>query len=90
MAETAPVPVVAAEEAAAPARTGWGMFKSVLLQIVIFYFISSFFRGRQTAPPPTNSDGTPSLAGQNLFHKDEKLVCSNFSVMRLRQLHNIM
>ncbi len=63
------------EEPAAPARTGWGTMKSVLLQIVIFYFVSSFFRGRQNAPPATNSDGTPSLVGRNLFHKDEKLVC---------------
>lgn len=66
------------EPAAAPAaRTGWGTFRSVLLQLAIFYFISSYFRGgKQTAAPPTNPDGTPSLVGRNLFFKDEKLVCT--------------
>ena len=53
-------------------RTWWDTFRSILFQMVIFYFISSFFRGRQT--PPTNPDGTVSVAGFNLFGKDDKLV----------------
>jgi hypothetical protein len=53
-------------------RSGWDMLRTVLFQIMIFYFITSFFRGRQT--PPANSDGTMPLAGSNLFTPGLELV----------------
>ena len=53
-------------------RSGWDMLRTVLFQIMIFYFISSFFRGRQT--PPQNPDGTTPLAGSNLFTPGLELV----------------
>ena len=53
-------------------RSGWDMLRTVLFQIMIFYFISSFFRGRQT--PPANPDGTMPLAGSNLFTPGLELV----------------
>ena len=53
-------------------RSGWDMLRTVLFQIMIFYFISSFFRGRQT--PPQNPDGTTPLAGSNLFNPGLELV----------------
>ncbi len=60
--------------APAPVRTGWDTLKSILFQVVIFYFISSYFRGGKSPPSPTNQDGSPSLVGRNLFEKDDKLV----------------
>ena len=54
-------------------RSGWDMLRTILFQMVIFYFITSFFRGRQT-PPPTNPDGSTSLAGANLFPSGLELV----------------
>ena len=53
-------------------RSGWDMLRTILFQMVIFYFITSFFRGRQT--PPTNPDGSTSLAGANLFPSGLELV----------------
>ena len=55
-----------------PRRSGWDMLRTILFQVMIFYFISSFFRGRQT--PPQNPDGTTSLAGSNLFTPGLELV----------------
>lgn len=55
-------------------RSGWDMLRTVLFQVMIFYFISSFFRGRQT--PPANPDGTMPLAGSNLFTPGLELVSS--------------
>ena len=55
-----------------PRRSGWDMLRTVLFQVMIFYFISSFFRGRQT--PPQNPDGTMPLAGSNLFTPGLELV----------------
>ena len=57
-------------------RSGWDMLKTVLFQIMIFYFISSFFRGRKT--PPTNPDGSTPLAGANLFSSGLELVSAVF------------
>jgi len=65
--------VAAGQAAEAPRRTGWDTLKSILFQLVIFYFVSSFFRSK-SPPPQTNPDGSPSMAGRNLFEKDEKLV----------------
>lgn len=62
-------------------RTGWDIFKSILIQIVIFYFISSFFRGRQA--PLTNPDGSAPVAGFNLFAKDDKLVWQKLFIERV-------
>ena len=53
-------------------RSGWDILRTVLFQVMIFYFISSFFRGRQT--PPANPDGTMPLAGSNLFTPGLELV----------------
>ena len=53
-------------------RSGWDMLRTILFQVMIFYFISSFFRGRQT--PPTNPDGSTPLAGTNLFSPGLHLV----------------
>ena len=53
-------------------RSGWDMLRTILFQVMIFYFISSFFRGRQTPPP--NPDGTMPLAGSNLFAPGLELV----------------
>ena len=60
-------------------RSGWDMLRTVLFQIMIFYFISSFFRGRQT--PPQNPDGTTPLAGSNLFTPGLELVRSKSALL---------
>ena len=66
-----------------PRRSGWDMLRTILFQVMIFYFISSFFRGRQT--PPQNPDGTMPLAGSNLFTPGLELVSG--TVFRSDLLH---
>ena len=56
-------------------RTGWQVLRSILFQMVIFYFITSFFRGRQQPPPqPTDVGGRHPAAGGNLFPKGQEMV----------------
>ena len=54
-------------------RSGWQMLRSILFQMVIFYFITSFFRGRQQ-PPPADPEGKHPAAGINLFPKGQEMV----------------
>lgn len=59
-----------------PAQRGWGnMFRSFLFQMVVFYFITSYFRGSKTPEVTEGPDGEPlPLAGINLFMKGQELV----------------
>lgn len=63
------------QAAAGGGRTGWQLLRSILFQMVVFYAITSFFRGRQQAPPanPEGRHSHPS-AGTNLFPKGQDLV----------------
>ncbi len=64
------------QQPAPPQRTWGGTFKSFMFQMVIFYIITSFFRGNKTPPEAAKGpDGEPlALAGINLFSKGDKLV----------------
>ena len=64
------------EQQQPPQRSWGGMLKSIIFQMVIFYFISSYFRGSKTpAEDVKGPDGKPlPLAGINLFRKGQKLV----------------
>ena len=67
----------AGEQPAQQQQRSWGgTLKSFMFQMVIFYFISSYFRGSKTpSEPPKGPDGEPLLsAGLNLFNKGDKLV----------------
>ena len=59
-----------------PQRTWADFARSLIFQMVIFYFISSYFRGNKTPPPEsTDEDGKPiPMAGINLFTKGQELV----------------
>ena len=61
------------QQAPQPRRSGWGILKSILFQMVIFYVITSFFRGRRQQPvqPP---DGSGLVPGVNLFTKGQEMV----------------
>jgi len=74
----------AGEQPAPQQQRSWGsVLKSFMFQMVIFYFISSYFRGKTPSEPPKGPDGEPLLsAGLNLFNKGEKLV-------RVRESHYI-
>ena len=61
-------------------RSGWQILRSILFQIVIFYFITSFFRGRQQ-PPPAHPEGSHPAAGRNLFPRDQDMVRINWVYM---------
>lgn len=52
-------------------RGGWQVARSIVIQLVIFYFITSFFRGRKQ---PQNPDGTPVGVSTNLFKTGEDMV----------------
>ena len=54
-------------------RTGWQLLRSILFQMVIFYFITSFFRGRQQSPP-AQPEGAHPAVGTNLFPKGQEMV----------------
>ena len=54
-------------------RGGWQMVRSIVVQMVIFYFITSFFRGRQQAPA-TAPDGSTVAPGANLFASGQPMV----------------
>ena len=62
-----------AQAGAGGGRSGWQMLRSILFQMVIFYFITSFFRGRQQ-PPPADPEGRHPAAGANLFPKGQEMV----------------
>ncbi len=49
----------------------WQIVRSIAVQLVIVYFITSFFRGKQQ---PQNPDGTPVGVSTNLFKKGEDVV----------------
>lgn len=51
----------------------WQLLRSILFQVVIFYFITSFFRGRQQSPP-ANTMGRHPAAGGNLFPPGQDMV----------------
>ena len=57
-------------------RTWGGILKSFMFQMVIFYLITSYFRGNKTpSEPPKGPDGELlPFAGLNLFKKGEQLV----------------
>lgn len=51
----------------------WGqMLKGLLFQMLIIYFITSFFRGGNKQPQ--TEDGKPAVAARNLFPNNEKMV----------------
>ena len=61
--------------------------RSIIFQMVIFYFISSYFRGNKTPPPETEGpDGKslPLVAGVNLFSKGQELVSLRLVLLVLR------
>jgi hypothetical protein len=62
--------------APAQQRSWLDIARSLVFQMVIFYFISSYFRGSKTPPPPPEGpDGKPlDMAGLNLFGKGQDLV----------------
>ena len=62
-----------------PRPTAWQILRSILFQIMIFYFISSFFRGRQQ---PENPDGTQATAGYNLFDKGQEMVTKSHPLVK--------
>ena len=70
------------QQQAQPRPSWWQIGRSVLFQIMIFYFISSFLRGRQQ--PSQTPDGAPPTAGHNLFPRGQKMVgvanCHNSSI----------
>ena len=79
--------VVQAEPQAAGGggRSGWQMLRTILFQMVVFYFISSFFRGRQQpATPVPDGAGRHPAAGGNLFPKDQNMV--RVAPVRLRSI----
>lgn len=64
---------------AAGGRTGWQMLRSILFQILIFYVVTSFFRGRQQSQQPaTTPGGAHPFAGTNLFPKGQELVSEHY------------
>ena len=73
---------------AQPGRSWTDIARSIIFQMVIFYFISSYFRGSKTPPPETQGpDGKPlPMAGVNLFSRGQELV-SNNNVMALYSLY---
>ena len=52
--------------------SGWQYVRSFLMQMVIFYFITSFFRGGQKQP--VDDSGSPIQPSQNFFRFNDKLV----------------
>ena len=66
-------PAQAEGQPAQAGRSGWQMLRSILFQMVIFYFITSFFRGRQQ-PAPVSPEGRHPAAGRNLFPKGQDMV----------------
>lgn len=62
--------------APAPQRSWMDFARTMIFQMVIFYFISSYFRGGKTPPPESlGPDGKPlPMAGTNLFRKGQELV----------------
>lgn len=62
------------EQAQAGAGGGrWQLLRSILFQVAIFYFITSFFRGRKQ-PSPANTEGRHPAAGGNLFPPGQEMV----------------
>jgi len=57
-----------------PRPSWWQIVRSVLFQVMIIYFISSFFRGRQQ--PQQTPDGSPPTVGYNLYPKGQEMVGS--------------
>lgn len=61
--------------APAPQRSWMDIARSIMFQMVIFYFISSYFRGSKPPPPAEGPDGKPlEMAGLNLFGRGQELV----------------
>lgn len=61
------------EAAAAPQRPGgWQMLKTFAFQLLIFYLITSWFKGGKEAP--TSPDGTPLGAAVNVFNYGQTMV----------------
>ena len=80
-----------------PAGRSWlDIAKSFMFQMVIFYFITSYFRGNKTPPPDTTGpDGKPlPSVGTNLFSKGQelvskdKLICTTHKYVRLLPLRS--
>lgn len=60
----------------------WGqMLKGLLFQMLIIYFITSFFRGGNKQAQ--TEDGKPVVAARNLFPNDQKMVFLNQELMSL-------
>ncbi len=63
-----------------PAARSWlDIAKSIIFQMVIFYLISSYFKGGKTPPPgeggkDEEGNPLPPVSGTNLFHKGQELV----------------
>ena len=76
MAENAPVvqPVAAGQGDQQPQRTsGWQMMKSLGFQMLLFYLITSYFRGGKQ--PATNGpDGEVVVPGLNLYPIGQEMV----------------
>ena len=62
-----------AGNAPAAQQQTWGqMLKGLLFQMLIIYFITSYFRGG--SKQAQTEDGKPAVAARNLFHNNEKMV----------------
>ena len=61
-------------------RSWWQVFRSILIQLVIFYFITSFFRGRRQQTPVA-PEGRHPAAGGNLFPKGQEMVCTVYTCL---------
>ena len=61
-----------------PQRSWMDFARTLIFQMVIFYFISSYFRGNKTPPPEgKDADGNPlPMSGTNLFRQGQDLVCA--------------
>ena len=70
------VPAQAPTEAQAQPQqqrnTGWQMFKSIAFQMLLFYLITSYFRGGRE--PAKGPDGTPVVAAVNTFFPGDEMV----------------
>lgn len=67
------------QQGQAQQRSWLDIARSIIFQMVIFYFITSYFRGNKTPPPEaTSPDGKPlPSAGINLFSKGQEMVHSS-------------
>lgn len=67
------VPAESAGQQQAPQRpSGWQTIKSLLFQMLLFYLITSYFRGGKQ--PAKGPDGQPVVAASNIFSNGDQMV----------------